>query len=103
MVFLWFDGIWECTLGRASAGVSSTFSGMLDPGLVASAVERRAAWTGSILPLHSVQAASAPTLNVFENAGSAHAAADAHCDHAVTGVAAFQLADHGGGQFGAGA
>jgi hypothetical protein len=40
---------------------------------------------------------------VLEDAGSAHAAADAHGDHAVAGVAALEFANDGSGQFGAGA
>src|SRR6266851_8919042 len=35
--------------------------------------------------------------------GGAHAAADAHGDHAVAGVAALEFADECGGEFGAGA
>ena len=42
-------------------------------------------------------------LQVFENAGRAHAAADAHRDHAVARVAALQFAQQGGRELGAGA
>src|SRR5207247_9437773 len=39
----------------------------------------------------------------LEDAGGAHAAADAHGDHAITRIAALQFADDGGGEFCAGA
>src|SRR6267378_228924 len=42
-------------------------------------------------------------LEALEDAGGAHAAADAHGDHAVAGVAALEFADDGGGKFCAGA
>src|SRR5277367_265199 len=38
---------------------------------------------------------------IFENAGSALAAADAHSDHAVARVLAMHFAQDGGGEFGA--
>ena len=37
------------------------------------------------------------TLEALEDAGCAHAAANAHGDHAVAGVAALELTDYGGG------
>src|SRR6266478_9984315 len=39
----------------------------------------------------------------LEDAGGAHATADAHSDHAVAGVTALKFADEGGGEFCAGA
>src|SRR6267143_2895136 len=39
----------------------------------------------------------------LEDAGGAHAAADAHGDHAIAGVFALEFADDGGGEFCAGA
>src|SRR5260370_567804 len=42
-------------------------------------------------------------LEALEDAGGAHAAADAHGDHAVAGVAALEFADDGGGKFCTGA
>src|SRR5260370_20874341 len=39
----------------------------------------------------------------LEDAGGAHAAADAHGDHAITRIAALQLSCAGGGEFCAGA
>src|SRR6266571_3734658 len=39
----------------------------------------------------------------LDDAGGAHAAADAHGDHAITRIAALQFADDGGGEFCSGA
>src|SRR5260370_30769128 len=39
----------------------------------------------------------------LEDAGGAHASADAHGDHAVAGVFALQIADQRGGEFGSSA
>src|ERR1700739_2141309 len=44
-----------------------------------------------------------PVLLALEDAGGAHAAADAHGDHTVACVAALELADDGGREFCAGA
>jgi hypothetical protein len=44
-----------------------------------------------------------PLSEALEDAGGAHAAANAHCHHAVAGVAALEFADDAGGELGAGA
>ena len=43
------------------------------------------------------------SIQILEDAGSAHAAADAHADHAKLDVPALHLVDELGGQLGAGA
>src|SRR6266851_2246470 len=51
----------------------------------------------------STPSARSTLSEALEDAGGAHAAADAHSDHAVAGAAALEFTDDGGGEFCAGA